>query len=48
MIDNVEHFDPELGIKILRDSPDVIVLKHGEVETGNSGTDHDIAAGVAT
>ena len=47
MIDNVEHFDPELDIEILRDSPDVIVLEHGEVETGDSGTDHDIATGVA-
>ena len=47
MIDNVEHFDPELDIEILGDSPDVIVLEHGEVETGDSGTVHDIATGVA-
>ena len=47
MIDDVEHFDPELDIEILRDSPDVIVLEHGEVETGNSGTVHDIAASIA-
>src|SRR5258707_2184759 len=47
MIDNVEHFDPELDIEILGDSPDVIVLEHREVETGNSGTDQDIATSVA-
>src|SRR5258708_34266631 len=47
MIDYVEHFDPELDIEILRDFPDVIVLEHGEVETGDSGTVHDIATGVA-
>src|SRR5258708_36721513 len=47
MIDYVEHFDPELDIEILRDFPDVIVLEHAEVETGDSGTVHDIATGVA-
>jgi len=33
-----EPFDPELDIEILRDSRMLIVLEHGEVETGNSGT----------
>ena len=47
MIENIKHFRAELHVEVLRDSPDLVVLEHGEVQIGDPRTNQDIAARIA-
>src|SRR5882762_747529 len=47
MVEDVEHFSPELDIEIFRDFPDVVVLENREVETHYARADQAVAAGIA-
>ncbi len=37
MIENIKHFHAELDVEVLRNFPDMIIFKDGEVETGYTG-----------
>lgn len=47
MIENIEHFQAELDVEVLRNSADMGVLKDGEVQAGHTRADQNIAAGIA-
>ena len=47
MIENVEHLITELHVKSLRNPPDVIVFKHGEVKLREARTGQEVTTGVA-
>jgi len=44
MVHDVEHLQPELHIEILRNSLNLVVLEHREVEIPDTGTRQNIAA----
>src|ERR1700682_299562 len=46
MIHDIEHLHAELYVEVLRDSLDVSVLEHGEVQIGHAGADNSIAASI--
>src|SRR5258708_22525255 len=48
MIENVEELRAELQVEVLRNSPDVVVLEHGEVHLRCARSDQNIAAGIAS
>ena len=47
MIENVEHFSPELDVEIFRDFPDVVVLENREIKIYETRSGQDVAARVA-
>src|SRR5665213_4339914 len=48
MIQNIENFHPELGIKVLGNSFDVVVLEEREIKVHQARPNDDIATGVAS
>src|SRR5258708_7029328 len=48
MIENIKHLHTELYVEVFRDSLDLVVLEHGEVQIGDARTVHDIAARITT
>src|SRR5260370_40041323 len=47
VIENVKNLGPELYGKALRDAFDVVVLKHGKVQLGDSRTDYGVPARIS-
>src|SRR5437016_3977846 len=46
-VQDIEHLRPKLYVERLRDSRDVVVLQHGEIDAEQSGSDDRIASQVA-
>ena len=44
MIENIKHLHAELYVEVLRDSLDLIVFEHGEVQVCDSRPNQNIAA----
>src|SRR5260370_22748702 len=47
VIENVKNLGPELYVEALRDAFDVVVLKHGKVQLGDSRTDYGVPARIS-
>src|SRR5580765_3530199 len=47
VVQDVEDLGPELYVEILRDTPDVIVLKDGQVQTSDAWADQNIPTRIA-
>jgi len=47
VVENVENLNPELYVEIFRDSPDVVVFEHREIQGCYAWADHDVATCVA-
>ena len=48
MVENIKHLHAELHVEGFRDSLNLIVLKDGEVEVGDTGTLNDVASGITS
>ena len=46
MIQDIKKFRPELHVEILRDSFDVIILKHRNIQVRRSWSNQNVAAGI--
>src|SRR5258708_15196884 len=46
VVEDIKHLHAELYVEVLRDSLDVVVFEHGEIQAGDPGADHDVSAGI--
>jgi hypothetical protein len=48
MIKNIKHLHPELDVELLRNSLDLVILEHREIQIGDTWANQDVAACVAS
>src|SRR6267154_6808506 len=47
MVQDVKDLGAELHVEVLRDAPNVVVLKDGKIQVGDAGANQDVSARIA-